>query len=37
MVDVELSYSGGLWSTPLESILGSQTSDAIERLKALAE
>lgn len=36
-VDVELSYSGGFWSTPLEAILGSQTSDAIERLKALVE
>lgn len=37
MVNVELSYSGRLWSSPLEAILRSQTSTAIERLKTLVE
>lgn len=36
-VDVELSYDGGLWSTPLEKILGSQIDDAIPRLRELVE
>jgi hypothetical protein len=34
-VEVELSYGGGLWSTPLEAILGSQATDAVPRLQAL--
>ncbi len=34
-VEVTLSYSGGLWSKPLEAVLGSQVTDAVSRLQAL--
>jgi hypothetical protein len=33
-VTVDLSYSGGLWSGPLEAVLGSQVTDAVPRLRA---
>ena len=34
-VTVELHYGGGLWSKPLETILGGQIDDAVPRLQAL--
>ena len=34
-VQVDLRYDGGLWSAPLEAILGSQADDAVPRLEAL--
>ena len=34
-VRVDLRYDGGLWTTPLEAILGSQATDAVPRLEAL--
>ena len=34
-VTVELRYEGGLWSAPLEAVLGSQVDDAIPRLRDL--
>jgi hypothetical protein len=33
-VTVDLSYSGRLWSGPLEAVLGSQVTDAVPRLRA---
>ncbi len=33
-VTVELTYSGGLWSGPLDVVLGSQVDDARDRLRA---
>jgi Polyketide cyclase / dehydrase and lipid transport len=32
-VTVELSYSGGLWSGPLDAVLGSQVNDSVPRLQ----
>lgn len=34
-VRVDLRYDGGLWTTPLEAILGSQATNAVPRLEAL--
>jgi hypothetical protein len=34
-VIVDLAYNGGLWSKPLETILGVQIDDAVPRLQAL--
>jgi Polyketide cyclase / dehydrase and lipid transport len=36
-VTVELTYSGGLWSGPLDVVLGTQVDDARERLRAYLE
>jgi uncharacterized protein YndB with AHSA1/START domain len=36
-VTVELSYSGGLWSGPLDVVLGTQVDEARERLRAYLE
>jgi Polyketide cyclase / dehydrase and lipid transport len=36
-VTVELTYSGGLWSGPLDVVLGSQVDEARERLRAYLE
>jgi hypothetical protein len=33
-VTVELSYSGGLWSGPLDAVLGSKVDDSVPRLRA---
>jgi uncharacterized protein YndB with AHSA1/START domain len=33
-VSVELSYTGGLWSGPLDAVLGSQVDSALPRLRA---
>ncbi len=33
-VSVELSYTGGLWSGPLDAVLGSQVDSAVPRLRA---
>lgn len=33
-VRVELSYEGGLWTTPLEAVLRSHVDDAVPRLQA---
>jgi uncharacterized protein YndB with AHSA1/START domain len=33
VVTVELSYSGGFWSGPLDAVLGSQVDDAVPRLR----
>jgi uncharacterized protein YndB with AHSA1/START domain len=33
VVTVDLSYSGGLWSGPLDAVLGSQVDDAVPRLR----
>ncbi len=32
-VTFELSYSGGLWSGPLDAVLGSQVDDSVPRLR----
>jgi uncharacterized protein YndB with AHSA1/START domain len=32
-VSVQLSYSGGLWSGPLDAVLGSQVDSAVPRLR----
>lgn len=34
-VTVELRYDGGLWTAPLEGVLGRQIDDAVPRLQAL--
>jgi hypothetical protein len=33
-VTVELTYSGGLWSGPLDAVLGSKVDDSVPRLRA---
>ena len=34
-VHVELNYEGGLWSTPIEAVLGSQVDNAVPKLQGL--
>lgn len=36
-VTVELTYSGGLWSGPLDAVLGTQVDAARDRLRAYLE
>lgn len=36
-VELDLAYSGGLWSGPLDGVLGNQIDHAIERLPAYVE
>jgi hypothetical protein len=33
LVSVDLRYEGGLWSTPLDAVLGSQVDAAVPKLR----